>query len=125
MLLADMLASSIGFYGDLPMKHHRILCLCAAMALPQIALAELAFTAEALGRVQSTLDFCAEGQPRAATKYQEQAKILVQGVPKDKVDKVRSTDEYKGAYESAREELGKVSKHDVAEACTGFLETLK
>lgn len=107
------------------MKIHRILCLCAAITLPQLALAERPFTNQSLGTTQSTVDFCARINPGAASKYHEQAGLLVQGVPEQEVAKVRDSDEYKEAYAKASASLGEVAKKDAEEACNSFLETDK
>lgn len=107
----------------MPMKTNRILCLCAAIMFPQLALAELPFTDQSLGTAQATVDFCAQIDPGTATKYQQQVTLLVQGVSEDEVAKIRSTDDYKDAYARASAALAEVSKPDAAEACNRFLET--
>lgn len=97
--------------------------LLAAIALPQIAMAESFFTYQSLGAVQSTVDFCAQTHPQNAAKYQEQARIMLQEIAAEDLDKARSSVEYKEAYDQASSILGKVTQIEVDEACDGLLET--
>jgi len=103
------------------MKIHRIVCLAAAIVVPQLALAKLPFSSEAFGKVEGTLDFCAQADPPAAPRYQEQKKHLVRDVPEQEVAEARSTQEYKDAYEWVSAEIGKQPKGKVVEACTAYL----
>ena len=50
------------------MKLHRIVCLSALLALPNLALAKLPPNS-ALGQVEGTLDFYARIDPQSAAKY--------------------------------------------------------
>ena len=104
------------------MKIHRILCLCAAIAVPQFALAELPLTNDAFGKIEGTLAFCAEVNPKAAAKYKERAKPFVQGASEKELAEARQTKEYKEAFDWIRGELGKVPKPQAVKACTNFLE---
>ena len=104
------------------MKIDRILCVVAAVALPELALADLPFTGQALGTVQGTVDFCAKIKPDVAKKYQEFAKRMVQDIPEEEVSKVRDTDEYQAAYEEVSRALAEVPKHQAAESCASALE---
>lgn len=103
-------------------KIHRIVCLVTAIVIPQLALAKLPFTNDAFGKIEGTLDFCAQVDPQAAPKYQEQKKQIVRNVPEQEVAEARSTQEYKDAYEWVRAELGKVPKNKAVEACASSLE---
>ena len=104
------------------MKIHRILCLSAAIALPQLALATKLPPKPALGQVEGTLDFCAQVDQRSAAKYQEYKKILIQGVPEKEVAEARNSTEYKEAYDAIGEALGKVPKDQAVKACTALLK---
>jgi hypothetical protein len=103
------------------MKIHRILCLSALIALPQLALAELPPNS-ALGQVEGTIDFCAQVDPQSAAKYEERKKLLVQGQPEKEVAEARKTTEYKEAHDAIREALGKVPKDQAVKGCTDFLK---
>src|SRR6266436_9728925 len=103
------------------MKIHPILCLSAAIALPQLALTKLP-PKPALGQVEGTLDFCTQVDQRSATKYQEYKKILIQGVPEKEVAEARKSTEYKAAYDTIGEALGKVPKDQAVKACTALLK---
>jgi hypothetical protein len=104
------------------MKMHRILCLGAALVLPQLALAELPFTNDAFGKVEATLDFCVQADPQGASKYQERKKELVRDVPEKEVAEARQSHEYRDAYDGVTAELGKVPKAQAVKACSDFLE---
>jgi hypothetical protein len=104
------------------MKIHRILCLSAVIALPQLALAKVPPNS-ALGQVEGTLDFCAQVDPQSAAKYEERKKLLVQGEPEEEVAESRQTTDYKEAYDAIGEALGKVPKDQAVKACTSFLKS--
>jgi hypothetical protein len=106
------------------MKLHRIVCLSALLALPNLALAKLPPNS-ALGQVEGTLDFCAQIDPRSAAKYAEFKKALVQGEPEKDVAEARKSSEYKEAYDAISEALGKTSKDEAMKACTSLVETKK
>jgi hypothetical protein len=104
------------------MQFKRMLCLCVAAGLAQLALAdELPFTDQSLAVLQGALDFCTRVNPGDAAKYGDQAKFLVQDVPGEAVGKIRNSDEYKAAYDMVSAELGKISSEQAAETCKGFL----
>jgi hypothetical protein len=104
------------------MKIYRILCLGAALVFPQLALAKLPFTNDAFGRVEGTLDFCAQADAQAAAKYEERKKSLVRDVPEKEVDEARQTQEYRDAYDWISAELGKVPKAQATKGCGDFLQ---
>jgi len=103
------------------MKIHCILCV-AAIVFPQFAMAEPSFTGQSLGTVQAMLDFCAQINPGAATKYQEHAKLVAEDASQQALDDARNTGVYKEAYAQTIAALGEVSKHDAEEACKGLVE---
>jgi len=104
------------------MKIHRILCLSAAILIPQLALAKLPLPNDAFGKIEGTLDFCAQIDPHSAAKYQEQKKILVRDVPGQEVEAARETTEYKDAYTWISDELGRLPKDKAARTCAASLE---
>jgi hypothetical protein len=106
------------------MKIHRILCLSAAIALPQLALAKLPPNSS-LGQVEGTLDFCVQVDSPSAAKYEEFKKRLVQDVPEKEVAEVRKSTEYKEAYDGISEALGKAPKDQAVKACTSLLGSKK
>jgi hypothetical protein len=106
------------------MRFHRIVCLSALLALPNLALAKLPPNS-ALGQVEGTLDFCAQIDPQSAAKYQEFKKALVQGEPEKDVAEARKSSEYKEAYDAISEALGKAPKDEAIKACTSLVETKK
>jgi len=106
------------------MRIHRILCLGAALVIPQLALGKLPFTNDAFGKVEGTIDFCAQMDAQEAPKYQERTKMLVRGLPEKEKEVVeaRQTKAYADAYDWISAELGKLPKEKVVEACTAYLE---
>jgi hypothetical protein len=105
------------------MKGFRIVCLSAVLALAPLALAKLALPNDAFGRIEGSLDFCAQVDPDSAAKYQEHKKILVQGASDQEVAEARASKEYKDGYAAADDELGKQPKDRVKKTCAAALET--
>lgn len=95
----------------------RIACLGAAITLPQLAAAELPLPNEVFGRLEGTLDFCAQVDPQSAAKYLEQKKYLVQGASEEEVAEARASKGYKEGQESATKEFSKQPKDQAAKAC--------
>jgi len=104
------------------MKIHRILFLAAALGTAQLALAKLPFSNDAFGRIDGTLDFCAQANPEAAQKYEAGKKAIVQDVPEQEVAEARSTKEYQDAYEWVTAEFGKAPKDQAVAACKAYLD---
>jgi hypothetical protein len=100
------------------MRIRRIFCLGTALLLPPLLLAKLPFSNDAFGRVEATLDSCAQADPAGAPKYQEQKKALVKDVPEKEVSEARASQEYRDAYDATTTEIGKQPKDKVVEACT-------
>jgi hypothetical protein len=107
------------------MKIYRILCLGAAIVIPQLALAKLPFTEDVFGKSEGTLDFCAQVNVESAPKYQARKRALVRDVPDKEITEARDTKEYKDAYNWITSELKKVQKDQVVEACTASLNGYK
>jgi len=104
------------------MKNVRIVCLSAALMLAPMALAKLDIPKDAFGRIEGSLDFCAQADPERAAKYQEQKKLLVQNATDEEVAEARASKEYKDAYDAATEEMGKQPKDKVKKTCASALE---
>jgi hypothetical protein len=96
--------------------------LGAALVVPQLALAELPLPNDTFGKVEGTLDFCAQVDSPSAAKYQEQKELLVRDVPEKEVEAARETTEYKEAYAWIGDELGKLPKDRAIKACAASLE---
>jgi hypothetical protein len=104
------------------MKIHRVILLGTALVTAPLAMAKLPFTNDALGKIEGTLDFCAQNDSQSAAKYQERKKAMVHGVSEQELAEARASQEYKDAYDWTNTELAKVPKEKVAEACTAFLK---
>ena len=108
------------------MKSRRTLAFCAAAALAPLVLAdEAALSPPALGMTEATLDFCARINPQSADQYWQHGKRLLQGVPEKTAAEIRKSEEYRQAYDSTAELIGKVSQQDAMQACAGSLAANK
>jgi len=104
------------------MKIHRIICFGAALVIPQLALAKLPMPNDAFGKMEGTLDFCAQADPPSASKYQERKKVIAGDASEKDVEEARKTQEYKDGYQEITDQLAQVPKDKVVKACTAFLE---
>jgi len=104
------------------MKINYILCLGAALVLPQLLLAKLPMPNDSFGKMESTLDFCAQADPQSASKYQERKKMIAGDASEKDVDEARKTQEYKDGYQGVSDQLAQAPKEKVVKACTAFLE---
>jgi hypothetical protein len=104
------------------MKIHRILCLGAALVIPQLALAKLPLPSDAFGKIEGTLDFCAQADPQSAPTYQQAKKVVVGNASEKEVAEARKTQEYKDGYQEISDELAKVPKEKAVQACSAYLE---
>jgi len=102
-------------------KLNRILCLPAVALLPQLAGAELPFTAQSMAHLQATIDFCGRSAPKEAAQFQEQVKQLVRSLPAKEVTSVLESDDYKSAYEAISTALGQLGPHDADDTCQRLL----
>jgi hypothetical protein len=102
------------------MKILAAFCL-SILALTPLAMAKLSMTPQSLGQVEGTLHFCSGVNPKADAKYKEFGKRLVADASAEELNKVRNSSEYKEAYDSITEQLGKASPKAAVEACTAFL----
>jgi hypothetical protein len=107
------------------MTIQRFFGLTAAILTAQVALATMPFTNDVFGKMESTLDYCAQVDSSAAAKYKEKKKLLVKGTPENEVAEARQTDEYQSAYKWMSDELPKMPKDQVVKACAAALETKK
>jgi hypothetical protein len=102
------------------MKICRILCLGVALVIPQLAMAKLPMPNEAFGRIEGTLDFCAQADPQAASQYQELKKAIVGDASEQEVTEARTTQEYKDGYKEVSDQLVKMPKDKAVQACTAY-----
>ena len=94
---------------------------CAAAALPLLVQAdESPIDGRALGATEAILNYCAKIDPKAAVRYQQQIKLLVQGVREAVLAQVRSSEAYKQGRESAEDSLTKVDENDAKQGVRGI-----
>jgi hypothetical protein len=107
------------------MKIHRVFCLVAAFLVPQLLLAKMPLPNDAFGRIESSLDYCAQVDSKSASKYQERKKALVRGASDQEVAEARDSKEYRGAYDQVTADLSKEPKDQTAKTCAASLESAK
>jgi hypothetical protein len=107
------------------MRVHRILFVCAAIAIPQLSTAKLPFSNDAFGKVEGIMNYCAKVNPESAAKFQGAAKAFVKDVPEKEVAEARKTAEYKDSYDGISEELNKAPIDTAAQTCKAALESKK
>jgi hypothetical protein len=90
--------------------------------IPQFAGAKLPLPIDTLGKMEGILDFCANADPQAASKYQERKKLIVDDASQKEVADARKTQEYRDGYQGISDELAKVPKDKAVTACSAFLE---
>jgi len=100
------------------MRIRRVLCLCVTFVVPQLALADLPVSKQALGQLDGILKFCAQANPQFARSYEEQAALLIGKVSPQELAAARKSGEYKRVYDSIRDQLSKLDKEHAAEACS-------
>jgi hypothetical protein len=105
------------------MKIPLALSCCAALVLPQLASADLPFSKDAFGKIESVLNFCAKANPNSASLFEARDKMLVNDVPDKILAEARASSEYQDAYDVTADSLGKAAKEEAAKTCNGFLVT--
>jgi hypothetical protein len=108
------------------MKLHSIRTLGVALSLG-FALAPLAQAdepvpdAKLLAMTEAIIDHCAKVDPTYASNYQKRLQLVTQGASEETLAKVRKTDEYQQAHDSAVESLAKVKEQDAKKICSQAL----
>jgi hypothetical protein len=95
------------------MKASRILCLCAAAALPQLVWAGNTTDPQGLGIVNALLDYCAKIDARDSDSFRTLKVSLRHGVP----DNVEHMAAYLKGYAATVDLLKGVSKSNATEGC--------
>ena len=72
------------------MRMQRMFGLAAALLMADAALATVPFTNDVFGKVESTLDYCAQVDSGSAAKYKEKKRALVKDVPENEVTDARN-----------------------------------
>ena len=100
------------------MKLSRILVLCSAVALPHLAMADLASTNPAgLGDVHALLDFCSRTDPKDASSFQAEWANILGGAAAAQVSSVEGGTPYKTAYDGLMGVLNKLPRGDATHIC--------
>lgn len=90
-----------------------------ALLLPVAAQAdEPSVDAHALGIAESMLKYCARVDAADAGRWRQHAKQIVQGAPQPVIARLRASGEYRAAYASVTDFVGKVATQNAKRACT-------
>src|SRR6476619_3900538 len=104
------------------MKTNCIMSFVIAVLISQFALAKVPYTNDVFGKLEGTLDFCAQLDAPSAEKYQQRKKQLAKDATEAEVAEARESDEYKKRYDWISEELPKAPKQDALKACKAAQE---
>jgi hypothetical protein len=107
------------------MKIHRILCLGIAIALPELAFAEIPFDIQTLAQIDGVIDYCSQLKPETADVYKQLGKLMEKSVPEKDLEAARNSKDYKEARKSVSEGISKVNKEEAAKSCSDFLKADK
>ena len=100
------------------MKANRILLLCTALVLPQLAMADVADTnPQGLGDIQALLKFCARVDPRDAAAFQQQWASIVGTTTGKQINVVEDESGFKQGSDATTKVLDKLSKSTAAGIC--------
>jgi len=103
--------------GSPNMKMNRIVSFPVAVLISQLALAKVPYSNEAFGKLEGTLDFCAQLDAPSAEKYQQRKKQLAKDATEAELAEARDSEDYKKSYNWISEELPKAPKADALKAC--------
>ena len=91
----------------------------ALLAAPLLARADApVLNAQTLGITESVLHYCAPIDPGSATRLRQKIKLLQQGANEQQLATVRNSKEYRKAYDSMVEFVGKVDAHNAKRVCS-------
>jgi hypothetical protein len=92
---------------------------CAWLALPPLALADGAQpSAQVLGVTESVINYCGPIDPPAADRLRQMIRQLVQGASEQQLAEVRKSDEYRKAYDSVVDFVGKIDQRNAKQFCS-------
>jgi hypothetical protein len=98
-------------------KIRRILLLCSAAALPQLASADLSVTNPAgLGQMHALLDFCSQTNPQNSASFQAEWKSIV-GNQASLLAQLEQNSAYQQQYADLTSELLKLPKGETQTLC--------
>jgi len=99
------------------MRVRHIVLLCSAIAVPQLALADLSVTNPAgLGQVHALLDFCSQANPQNSASFQAEWKSIV-GNQASLLAQLEQNSAYKQQYADLTSELLKLPKGQTQTIC--------
>jgi hypothetical protein len=104
------------------MKTSRIVSFAIAVLISQFALAKVPYNNEVFGKLEGTLDFCAQLDAPSSAKYQERKKQLAKDATEAELAEARDSEDYKKSYNWISEELPKAPKDDALKACKAAQE---
>ena len=105
--------------NKIPSKLFLTCIACGWCALPPLAHGDEAATAsaKALGITEGVLQFCAAVDASAVAKLREKVARLTHGMTEEQVAHSRQSTDYRVAYASIEEFVGKVDAHNAKRVC--------
>jgi len=92
---------------------------CVCLALPPLTLADAPPpSAQALGVAESVINYCGPIDAAAADRLRQMIKQLVQGASEPQLAEVRKSDEYRKAYDSVVDFVGKIDQRNAKRFCS-------
>lgn len=104
------------------MKIKSLIGFALGLIICQLTFAKISISNDVLGRVESTLDRCAQLDQGSAEKYAAKKKELVKDASSAEVEAARNSEEYKAAYKDMSEQLTQMPKDEVMQVCTASLK---
>ena len=92
---------------------------CAWLAVPLLAHADTpSVNPQALGIMESIVNYCGRLDPAAVVKLREQAKQLAQGASERQLAEVRNSNEYREGYDSVVDFVAKIDERNAKQICS-------
>jgi hypothetical protein len=108
----------LGHHGKTQTRLLALLACGWLITAPSARADEHAVNAQALGVTESVLQYCGALDPAAAARLREKIKQIIGGASNQQLAKVRGSDEYRRAYDSVVDFIGKVDEHNARRVCS-------
>lgn len=110
------LAMNLTASGGAP-RQSRAWFACVCVALAPLAHADGLSNTQVLGVTESALSYCGARDPVSADRLRQKIKQLVQGASAQRLAEVRSSYEYRKAYDSMADFVARIDPHNAKRFC--------